>query len=121
MKNTPVFSISKKRKLDSVFSFKKTTQAEVLKVIRDLNTKKSCQTSDTPTKIIKLNSDIFSNFIYKHFNYCIDKGEFPNDMKHVDIIPIHEKKTTSEKENYLPVSILLNVSKIYEKLRYNQL
>ena len=60
----------KKRKLDSVFSFRKTTQEEVLKVIQDLNAKKSCQTSDTPTKIIKLNSDIFSNLIYKHFNYC---------------------------------------------------
>ena len=31
------------------------------------------------------------------------------------------KKTTSVKENYLPVSILLNLSKIYEKLMYNQL
>ena len=38
--------------------------------------------SDTPTKIIILNSDIFSNLIYKHFNYYIDKGEFPNDLKH---------------------------------------
>ena len=48
----------KKRKLDSVFSFRKTTQEEVSKVIRDLNTKKSSETSVTPTKIIKLNSDI---------------------------------------------------------------
>ena len=105
----------------SIVNIKKQKLDLVLKVIRDLNTKRSCQTSDTPIKIIKLNFDIFSNFIYKHFNYCIDKGEFPNDMKHVDIIPIHEKKTTSEKENYLPVSILLNLSKIYEKLMYNQL
>ena len=122
MKNTPVFSISKKRKLDSVFSFKKTTQAEVLKVIRDLNTKKSCQTSDTLTKIIKLNSDIFSNLIYKHFNYCIiDKSEFPNDLKHADIVPIYKKNNKCKKENYRTVSILSNLSKIYEKLMYNQL
>ena len=66
----------KKRKLDSVFSFRKTTQEEVLKVIQDLNAKLSCQTSDTPTKIIKLNSDIFSNLIHKHFTVASIKANF---------------------------------------------
>ena len=111
----------KKRNLDSVFSFRKTTQEEVSKVIRDLNTKKGCQTSDPPTKIIKLNSDIFSNMIYKHFNYYIDKGEFLNDLKHAEIVPVYKKNNKCEKENYRPVSILSNLSKIYKKLMYNQL
>ena len=92
-----------------------------MKVIQDLNAKKSCQTSDTPTKIIKLNCDIFSNLICKHFNCCIDKGEFPNDLKHADIVPIYKKNNKCKKENYRPVSVLSNLSKIYEKLMYNQL
>ena len=120
MKNTPLFSILQ-RKLDSVFSFRKTTQEEVLVVIGDLNIKKSCQTSDTPTKIIILNSDIFSNLIYKYFNNCIDKGKFSNDLKHADIVPIYKKNKKWEKEDYRTVSILSNLSKIYEKLMYNQL
>ena len=82
------------RKLDSVFSFRKTTQEKVLKVIEDLNAKKSY----TTTKIFKLNSDISSNLIYKHFNCCIDKGEFPNDLKHDDIIPIYKKITNAKKK-----------------------
>ena len=108
----------KKRNLDSVFSFRKTTREEVSKVIWELDTKTSCQTSDTPTKIIKLNSDIFSNLIYKHFNYGIDKGEFPNDLKHADIVSVYKKNSKCEKESYRLVYIL---SKIYEKLMYNQL
>ena len=94
-----------------------------MKVIQDLNTKKSCQTSDTATKIIKLNSNIFSNLIYKHFNYCIDKGKFPNDLKlkYADIVPIYKQNNKCEKENYRPVSIQSNLSKIYEKLMYHQL
>ena len=92
-----------------------------MRVIQNLNAKKSCQTSDTPTEIIELNSDIFSNLIYKHFNYCIDKDEFPNDLKHADIVPIYKKNNKCGKENYRPVSILSNLSKIYEKLKYNQL
>ena len=59
--------------------------------------------------------------IYKHFNYCINKGEFPNDLKHANIVPIYKKDKKREKENYRPVSILSNLSKIYEKLLYNQL
>ena len=88
----------KKRKLDSVFSFRKTTQEEVLKVIQDLNAKLSCQKSDTPTKIVKLNSDIFSNLIHKHFNCCIDKGKNPNDLKHANIGPIYKKKQIQKRK-----------------------
>ena len=76
--------------------------------------------SDTLTKIIKLNSNIFSNLIHKHFNYCVDKGEFSNYLKHADIVPVY-KKNKCEKENDGPVSILSNLSKIYEKLMYNQI
>ena len=60
--------------------------------------------------------------IYKHFNYCIHKGEFPNDLKHADIVPIYKKDNKCETENYRPVSTLSNLlSKIFEKLVYNQL
>ena len=67
-------------------------------VIRKLNTKKSCQTIDTPIKSIKLNSVIFSNLIYKHFNYCIDKVEFPSDLKHADIVPVYKKNNNAKKK-----------------------
>ena len=90
LKNTPVFLILSKGIHYSVFSFRKTTQEKVSKVIGDLNTKKS-QTSDTPTKIIKLNSGIFSNLICKHFNYSVDKGAFPNDLKYGDIVSVYKK------------------------------
>ena len=72
--------------------------------------------SDTPTKIIKLNSDIF-----QRFKYFIDKGEYPGYLKHVGTVPVYNKNNKCEKENYRPVSILSNLSKIYERLMYNQL
>ena len=43
------------------------------------------------------------------------------DLKHADVTPIHKKKDKRDKTNYRPVSILPNISKIYEKLIYNQL
>ena len=42
-----------------------------------------------------------SNLIYKHFNYCIDKVEFSNDLKHVDIVPVYKKNNKCEKERII--------------------
>ena len=43
-------------------------------------------------------------------------------MKHADVIPVQtQKKDKCDKTNYRPVSIFLNISKIYEKIIYNQL
>ena len=40
-------------------------------IIGQLNTAKTCQNADTPTKIIKLTKDIFAKFIGNNFNPCI--------------------------------------------------
>ena len=68
-----------------------------------------------------LNKDLIAKFIAENFNSCIDKGEFPSELKHVDIVQIHKKKDKHDISNYRPVSILSNYSKVYEKLIYNQL
>ena len=56
-----------------------------------------------------------------HFNYCIAYGEIPDELKHIDVIPIYKKNEKCTKRNYRPVSILTNISKTSEKLMYNQL
>ena len=116
----------KKKKFDSVVNFKKASSTEVEKVIDNLSIVKACKKDDIITKVIKINKDIFAGFITKDFNNCVDKGVFPDDLKHADVTPIHKKKDKSDKTNYAcklirPVSILPNISKIYEKLIYNQL
>ena len=42
-------------------------------------------------------------------------------FKHADVAPVHKKKEKTDKANYRPVSILPNLSNIYEKLMYQQL
>ena len=88
----------KNKNFESTFSFKKTAPEEV-KVIRSSNIRKSCQATDISTKVIKLNSDILAKFIHKHFNCCIDIGEFPNELKHAELVPVHKKNCIRDKEN----------------------
>ena len=46
---------------------------------------------------------------------------FPTSIKYTDVIPIHKKDDKTHKENYRPISILPNLSKLYERLMYNQI
>ena len=117
----PSIAIRTKQCLSSSFNFQKTNANEVMKIISQLNTAKTCQNADTLAKIIKLHKDIFAKFISNNFNHCIDEDEFPYELKHADVIPVHKKKDKCIKENYRPLSILTNISKVNEKLLYNQL
>ena len=50
------------------FSFQEITKSEINKEILNLDSAKFCQESDLPMKIIKANSDIFTEVIQKEFN-----------------------------------------------------
>ena len=91
------------------------------KIINNLDTSKATQQGDIPTKIIKDNKDLFSYFISASFNNAVNKGVFPNELKQADIKPIYKKESRNEKENYRPISILPNLSKIFERCMYDQL
>ena len=53
----------KSKTLSSTFSFENTYTDVVMKVMNSLNVAKTCQVNDIPTKVIKINKDIFANFI----------------------------------------------------------
>ena len=80
----------------------------MMKVINSLNVAKSCQMNDIPTKVIKMNKDVFANFITDYFNYCIAHGELPDELNHADVMPAHKKNQKCDKTNYRSVSILTN-------------
>ena len=65
-----------------------------------------------------MNKDLIAKFIAENFNSCIDGGKFPSEIKQADIALIYKNKDKNDKSNYIPVSILSNYSKVYEKLIY---
>ena len=117
----PSITTITKHCLSSSFNFQKTNANEAMKIISQLNTAKTCQNAGTPPKIIKLHKDTFAKFIYTNFDHYIDEGEFPYELKQTGVITVHKKKDKCVKENYRPVSVLTNISKVYKKLLYNQL
>ena len=79
------------------------------------------QQNDIPTKILKENSEVFARYIHKNIHFCIENSIFPFDLKVADVTPVFKKKSKTSKDNYRLISILPNISKIYERCLYNQM
>ena len=100
------------------YSFNKVTTEIIGKEISKLNTTKD---SDIPTKLIKDNSDLFIDFFTNNFNDSLLQCQFPAQLKVANVTPIYKKGPRITTGNYRPVSILPNMSKIYEKCIHEQL
>ena len=110
-----------KNKNKTQFSFTMVEYDDILKKVKKLNTSKASQQSDIPTKILRENDEFFARFFHENFNLCIDVDIFPSDLKIADVTPAYKKKSKYSKDNYRPVSILSNISKIYERCIYDQI
>ena len=110
-----------KNKNKTQFSFTVVEYDDILKKVKKLNTSKATQQSNIPTKILKENDEFFARFFHENFNLCIDVDIFPSDLKIADVTPAYKKKSKYSKDNYRPVSILSNISEIYERCIYDQI
>ena len=48
------------------------------------------------------------------------KSVFPIKLKLAEVLPVFKKGSSTDKENYRPISILSNISKIYERIVFDQ-
>ena len=65
--------------------------------------------------------DTVSNFVYNNFDNSLFSSNFPLYLQNATITPSFKKKDRVNVENYRPVSIFLNLSKVYERCMYIQI
>ena len=61
-----------------------------------MDTKTSVPQDDISVRILKLNNDIFSQYL-SDFNDSIETADFANELKYADIIPVHKKTIDTKK------------------------
>ena len=105
---------------DSPFNFQKKNAIALKKIILQLDVKKSVG-GTIPTNIFKASVNSYISSLTNCFNNCIDNNVFPDILKIADVRPCFKKGADTEKSNYRPISILPLVSKVFEKVLYNQL
>ena len=86
--------------MDRRFSFQEITKSELNQEVLNLDSSKACQESDLPTKIIKANSDIFTEVIHKELNRGLEVGSCPCSSKLANVTPVYNKGNRLEKGNY---------------------
>ena len=74
-----------------------------------------------PTKLFKTFNKILSEPLTNLVNLSFIKGVFRIFLKTAQILPTFKKGDKTEMNNYRPISLISNVSKILEKLMYKRL
>ena len=75
--HSSIIAIQSKCKDKGNFNFSEVDQKQIEKEILKLDVNKASQSSDIPIKVLKGNSDIFSNFLCNSFNNSIKLSTFP--------------------------------------------
>ena len=60
--------------------------------------------------------DFSFHFLTNYINESTKNKKFPDSLKLSNGVPVHKKKDATDKANYRPVSILLLLSKVFEKV-----
>ena len=72
-------------------------------------------------RMVKICGESISKPLEIIFKSCIEKGQFPNEWKKANVVPVHKKGDKQVLRNYRPVSLLPICGKIFECLIYNNL
>ena len=97
-----------------------TTQNDIEVLIDNIEVNKGFGPNSIPTKILKdyksKLSKPLSDMIILLYNRFI-----PSALKVANFIPIHKKVDKLDSNNYQPISLLSNISKIFEKMMHIRL
>ena len=103
------------------FFFTPITSSEVEFEIKSIPYFKATGIYSCHTRILKCIKGNISWPLAEIMNVSVLNGVFPSRLKRAKIIPIYKDNDVFEPKNYRPISLLLNFSKIFEKLMYKRL
>ena len=107
--------------LEQRFLAEPCNDAEIISIIFNFGANKSSGPYSIPTDIFKEFCPLLVEQIKMLVNKSLSEGNFPSIFKIAQICPIYKKSDKSKCVNYRPISLLSNLSKIFERVMYNRL
>ena len=107
--------------LNSSFYGSPCDESEIHSIISNFKTNKASGPNSIPTCLLKEFSSLFTYPIKILINKSLSEGTFPNLLKTAQVCPIYKKSDKTKCVNYRPISLLSNISKIFERIMYNRL
>ena len=102
-------------------ALKATTVPEIDKIIKQLPNKMSHGHDSISNIMLKAIRESITYPLCHIFNTSFSEGKFPSLMKRAEVIPLYKGKDMDVMVNYRPISLLITMSKILEKLMYTRL
>ena len=103
------------------FVFKSINAEQVREAIGKLRTSKSFGDDGISSYFLKLAMPFIEDSLVFLFNTSLETSQFPDSWKIARVSPIFKDGDKTEKSNYRPISVLPVVSRLFEKLVFNQL
>ena len=102
-------------------AFQHVTVSHVSHLLHGLSSNKATGIDKISCKIIKLAIPVISDSLTLIFNQAITLSSFPDEWKIARVIPLYKNGQRNIPGNYRPMSVLPAISKIMERILYDQL
>ena len=111
---------SEKGVLPNSFSFSVVSENKILVYLNKLSIKKATGLDGIPCRFVRDGASIIASPLAHIVNLSLIQGSVPDDLKTARVVPLFKKNDKTDVGNYRPVSILSIISKIFEKVVYDQ-
>ena len=106
---------------DKSFIFTPINAEHIIKAISMFKSSHGLGLDNISSFFLKNGMPVLANGLSQMFNLCLSLGKFPDIWKKARVKPIYKEGSQNEISNYRPISVLHVVSRLYEKLVYDQL
>jgi hypothetical protein len=87
---------------------------DVRRMMKKLDPHKATGPDGIGNRVLRECANSLATPFAKLFRLSFERGLFPDAWKIARVVPIHKKKSRSNPENYRPISLLSNISKLME-------
>ena len=107
----------------SSFEFAEIKSSRVYKLLSKLDITKATDVDQISNKVLTLAAPGIYKQLTELFNFSLKSGEYPDDWKLAKVSPVFKAGERNDPNNYMyrPISILSTISRVFEKLVYEQI
>ena len=105
---------------DQRFCFTPTNSSQVFSLLNKLNKSKVTGLDKISAGLIRECADLICISICKIFNCSLTTGIFPDNWQCVKVTSLFKQGSSSDMNNYRPISVISVVAKVFEIITYNQ-